>query len=91
MKRKAKRRAGHALQFKEAKARTIADFIMECRLKEVKRRLNSSSATISETASECGFKTAAHLSHLFKRRFGQSIRNWRRTCGINASAIGSAP
>ena len=69
------------LRFKEAKARTIADFIMECRLKEVKRRLNSSSATISETASECGFKTAAHLSHLFKRRFGQSIRDWRRTCG----------
>jgi len=65
------------LRFKEAKGQTIADFIMDCRLEEVKRRLSASAATVAEVAAECAFKTAAHLSHLFKRRLGLSIRDWR--------------
>ena len=65
------------LRFKKRHHQTIADFITATRLDEVKRRLASSSATVSEISSECGFKTAAHLSHLFKRSFGLSIRDWR--------------
>ena len=65
------------LRFKEEHRQTIADFITATRLDEVKRRLAASSATAAEIAAECGFKTAAHLSHLFKRRCGRSICDWR--------------
>lgn len=65
------------LYFRQVEKHTIADFIAECRLENVKRRLRSSCATVAETARECGFKTSAHLSHLFKRRFGKSITEWR--------------
>ena len=65
------------LRFRQVEKRTIADFISECRLNEVCHRLRTSNITATELALECGFKTAAHLSHLFKRRFGQSIRDWR--------------
>ncbi len=34
-------------------------------------------ATVAQVARECGFKTAAHLSHLFKSQFGTSITEWR--------------
>ena len=43
----------------------------------MKRRLARPGATVAEIARECGFKTAAHLSHLFKRQFGLSIAQWR--------------
>jgi len=67
------------LRFHQVEKRTMADFISECRLKEVCRRLRTSNATAAEIAGECGFKTAAHLSHLFKKRFSQSITNWRNS------------
>lgn len=63
-------------RFKQVKKQTIADFITECRLNEVKQRL-SSSATVAEIAVQCGFKSPAHLSRLFKQRIGQSISDWR--------------
>lgn len=65
------------LRFRQLEKRTIADCIIDCRLKEVCCRLRASNATVAEIALECGFKTSAHLSHLFKRRFGQSITDWR--------------
>ena len=65
------------LRFRQLEKRTISDCIIDCRLKEVCRRLRATNATVSEIAHECGFKTAAHLSHLFRRRLGTSITKWR--------------
>ena len=65
------------MRFRQVEKRTIADFITDCRMKVVCHRLRTSDATISVIAKECGLKTSAHLSHLFKRRFGQSITDYR--------------
>ena len=65
------------LRFQQVEKRTIADFISECRLKEVCRRLRATDMTVAAIARECGFKSAAHVSNLFKKRFGQSITDWR--------------
>ena len=65
------------LRFRQSQKQTISSFIARCRLEEVKRRLARPGATVAEIARECGFKTAAHLSHLFKRQFGLSIAQWR--------------
>ena len=74
------------LRFRERQKQTIAEFIPACRLEEVKQRLSASSATVAEAAAECGFKTAAHLSHLFKRRFGQPIREWRSSLKVGGNS-----
>ena len=58
---------------------TVRDFIADCRVEEAKRRLRAKGATVVQVAAECGFKTAAHLSHLFRRRTGLSIREWLRS------------
>ena len=65
------------LRFRQIEKRTIAEFIVDHRLKEVRRRLHTSNATVAEIAGECGFKTAAHLSHLFKKRFDATMSEWR--------------
>ena len=65
------------LRFRQSQQQTISSFIARCRLEEVRRRLARPGATVAEIAHECGFKTAAHLSHLFKRQFGISIAQWR--------------
>ena len=74
------------LRFRQVEKRTIADFIADCRLEEVCRRLRSSNATVAEIAGECGFKSAAHLSHLFKKRLNQSITDWRSANKATARA-----
>ena len=65
------------LRFRQVEKRTIADFITDCRLKEVCRRLRTSNATAAELAIECGFKTASHLSRLFKKGLGVTMSEWR--------------
>ena len=65
------------MAFKASRHMTVKDFIADCRLDEVRKRLAVPRATVAQVAAECGFKTAAHLSHLFKRRTGLSIREWR--------------
>jgi len=69
------------LAFKKARKKTVRDFIADTRVEEAKRCLMRSGVTVEQAASECGFKTAAHLSHLFKRRTGLSIRAWRQGRG----------
>lgn len=65
------------MAFKASRHMTVKDFIADCRLDEVRKRLAVPRATVAQVAAECGFKTAAHLSHLFKRRTGLSVREWR--------------
>ena len=65
------------MRFHQVENRTIANFITDCRMKVVCHRLRSSDDPISAIAKACGFKTASHLSHLFKRLFSQSITDYR--------------
>ena len=65
------------LRFRQVEKRTIADFIADCRLEEVCRRLRTSNATAAELALECGFKTASHLSRLFKKGLGVTMSELR--------------
>ena len=39
-------------------------------------RLRTSNITAAELALECGFKTAAHLSHLFKLETGYNFKQY---------------
>lgn len=65
------------LRFKEVAGITIHGAIEKARLDAVKRMVESTGRSVSSIASQCGFNSANRLSHLFKQRFGVSIRQWR--------------
>ena len=70
------------LRFRDMQRQTIAGFIADCRLDKVKKRLATSKASVMEIAAEFGFRHPAHLSRLFRQRFGQTIREWRKHVAI---------
>ena len=67
------------LRFKEIKGHTVRAEIEAYRMSEVKHLLKSTRRPVKAIAAQCGFKSACHLSHLFRHRFGCSIREWRKT------------
>lgn len=61
---------------------TPADYILGARLERCRDLLSNLPATrqISELAYQHGFSDSATFSHAFRRRFGLSPTEWRRTC-----------
>ncbi len=70
------------LRFREFRNETVAQAITSRRLAEVARRLRSTNLSIRAISAACGFGNVNHLKNLFKRRFGTSMRDWRKSeCG----------
>jgi AraC-like DNA-binding protein len=65
------------LRFRETEGITLREAIENFRLNEVKRLLKSTNRPISTIARQCGFKSASHLSHLFKHRTGMTPGEWK--------------
>ena len=57
---------------------SLRDYITRSRLKLVEIRLLYSDLTASEIAEEYGFTDASHLSRIFKKYVGKSIRDFRK-------------
>lgn len=57
---------------------SLRDYITRSRLKLVEIRLLYSDFTVSEIAQEYGFTDASHLSRIFKKYVGMSIREFRK-------------
>ena len=71
------------LRFRQICDKTVYGAIEEERLERVKKMLSSTDRPIVRIAVMTGFRTASHLSNLFKQRFHVSPREWRaasRTC-----------
>ena len=66
------------LRFRELQRQTIHDAIATARLEEVRRRLATTHDTIEQISSDCGWQSANSLKNLFKRRFGTSMRDYRK-------------
>ena len=66
------------MRFKEITGMTIHAALEKRRLDEVCRLLKNTRRSVIAIASQCGFRSAGRLSHLFKQRFGVSIREWRK-------------
>lgn len=68
------------LRFRESRDMSVLDAINESRLGEVKRLLKGTRRPIAKIAAECGFTSAAALSHLFTRVNGCSMSDYRSGC-----------
>ena len=65
------------MRFREHLGRSVYATIIRVRLAEVERRLRTTSDRIDQIALACGWKNPASLKNLFKRTYGQSMRDWR--------------
>ena len=57
---------------------SLYEAVLRVRLEEVKRRLRHTDEPISEITAACGWENPAPPKVLFKRRFGISMRDYRR-------------
>ena len=66
------------LRFRELDGRSVLEAILDRRLREVQRLLRETDDSIEHVCSASGFGDPAGLRRLFRRRFGLSMRKWRR-------------
>ena len=68
-------------RFREVTKSSMMEMIIGIRLDEIKTRLVSTNMRIGAVTSACGFKSENYAKNLFKKRFGMSMREWRRNNG----------
>lgn len=64
--------------FKSSTGMTLHDYIEERRMKKAINLLVGTDLTLSEIAYECGFSSQSYFSYAFKRRFGETPRQYTR-------------
>lgn len=67
------------LRFREVTGKSIQESIRERRLDAVKNLLANTDMLIEGIAVRCGYPDANYLKNQFKRAFGMSMREWRKT------------
>ncbi len=65
-------------RFREAMGHSILDEIQHVRLQRVQTLLEHTQTAIGAIAGLCGFGSEIELRHLFRRRTGMSMREWRK-------------
>ena len=66
------------LRFRQVCGQSVKDRILAVRLAEVRRQLAETSRSILQIGRDCGFNDPDNLKRLFKRRFGLTMRQYRR-------------
>ena len=67
------------LRFREMGSATVGQLLSERRLAALSALLRKSKAPISRLAKECGFGSINHAKAVFKKRFGMTMRDYRRS------------
>jgi LacI family transcriptional regulator len=67
------------IRFRDVLGRTILDEIQRVRLDRVCTLLRETNRQIGEVVHVCGFDSESHVSALFRRRFGCTMRDFRKT------------
>jgi len=70
-------RRGTELRFRETLGHTVLDEIQRVRLERVCTLLRETNLPIGEIVRACGFDSESHVSTLFRRRFGCTMRDFR--------------
>lgn len=58
---------------------TLREAIVLARLEHVRHELRATRKPIERIAGDCGFSSAVYLANLFRRRFGTTMRAFRKT------------
>ena len=76
------------MRFQEVLGISVADEIRRVRLENVCRLLRNTKLPIGKIAAKSGFASESHLGAAFRRRYGMTMRDWRRR---RLSSYGSFP
>ena len=71
------------LRFQQFSGETINEAITRHKLEAVKKLLATTARPIKVISEACGYTDLAYLKTLFKRRFGCTMREWRRSNIVN--------
>ena len=66
------------LRFRQVAGKSILEDILDVRLAEVRRQLKETDRAILQIGRDCGFNDLDNLKRLFKKRYGMSMREFRR-------------
>jgi transcriptional regulator GlxA family with amidase domain len=66
-------------RFKTAIGKTPLDYLQEIRLNTARDLLQSSNLSIGDIADKIGYNDVSHFSHLFRRKFSVTPREYRQT------------
>lgn len=67
------------LRFREFQGESILETITRIRLDEVAKRLITTRLSASMIARSCGFDDVSYLGKLFRRKYGQTLQQWRKS------------
>ena len=66
------------MDFRKATGRSILEEILRVRFERVELLLRDKSQQLGAIAAQCGWKTENALRTAFLKRYGKSMRDWRR-------------
>ena len=67
------------LRFREFQGTSILEAITKARLEEVSKRLLTTNLPTSAIARSCGFEDVSYFGKLFRRKYGATPQNWRKS------------
>ena len=65
------------LRYRQIKGRSVRETIEDMRLAKVRQLLSGTRLSHREIARSCGFSSEAYMEHVFVKRFGRSMRDFR--------------
>lgn len=76
------------LRFRELQGTSIGEAIITERLNAVRRLLTTTHETIDSIGASCGYDNPNYLKNLFRKRFGMTMRDFRRSTHGGRTAQG---
>ena len=66
------------LRYKQFTGESMLHTLLDIRLSAVQDKLKNTQLPIARITTNCGFRNQNYAKNLFKKRFGMSMREWRR-------------
>ena len=67
------------LRYRQATGKSILEAILDSRFDEMKRLLRVTDIPVGKIIASCGFNTVSNAKNLFKKRYGMSMSEYRRS------------
>ena len=74
---------------REATGASVLDMIQKVRLENVCRLLVNTTLSISDVTTNSGYEPTSNLSHLFRRTYGMSMRDYRARHAAGEAGVGA--
>ena len=75
-------------RFREYGCRTLSDALARARLKAVRAKLRTTKMKIGAITAACGFPNADYAKRLFRKTYGLTMRDYRRSLAAHTQPHG---